>query len=253
MNVLDIPISEKKSKDILIEFSKKQKGYICVTSIHGIIEAYEHKQIKNSFLESTYNVPDGMPIVLIGKYLKRLKSFSRIYGPSFLTEFLNYIKDSKTNLYIIGSTEKNIKKFEQKLQNNFSNVEVVGKNCEMIDPFNDQQVSSINENIPFEKVDYILVFLSTPKQDLLMNKLYNLPGNKKLIGFGAAIDFFVGDLKSAPKIIQHLSLEWLYRLVQEPRRLYKRYFKIVPKFLFLYFFYIPLIKRGISENNKQTK
>ena len=85
------------------------------------------------------------------------------------------------------------------------------------------------ENTP----EYLLVFLSTPKQDWLMYEINKLNINVKIIGFDAALDYFNGDLKKAPKIISLLSLEWFYRLIQEPKRLYKRYFKIVPKFIYL--------------------
>ena len=76
--------------------------------------------------------------------------------------------------------------------------------------------------------------LSTPKQDLLMYKMDPVFNNLKFVGFGAALDYVNGDIKYCPKILQKLSLEWLYRF-QEPKRLYKRYLNIVPKF-FLYNF-----------------
>ena len=89
----------------------------------------------------------------------------------------------------------------------------------------------------------MFVFLSTPKQDLLMNYL-NSQINIKMIGFGAAIDYVTGKTKYAPKIIQKLSLEWLYRLIQEPKRLYKRYMKIIP----LFFYY--LLISSFSKNKQ---
>jgi len=233
MKILDIPISEKNYKDILSEFSELSKGYVCVTSVHGLIEAYENTNVKEAFHNSTYNVPDGMPIVLFAKFIKKIKPFSRVYGPEFLINFLKHINLRKSRLYIVGSNEKNISRFEKVLKNTHNNISIVGKNCDIIDINNDDQVKKIYDGIPKDKVDYVLVFLSTPKQDVLMHKFYLQENNLKCIGFGAAIDFYIGDLKSPPLIVQNLSLEWLYRLIQEPKRLFRRYLKIVPKFLYL--------------------
>ena len=97
-----------------------------------------------------------------------------------------------------------------------------------------KSLHSLKETI--NESDYVFVFLSTPKQDLLMYKMNSVFNNLKFVGFGAALDYVNGDIKYCPKILQKLSLEWLYRLFQEPKRLYKRYLNIVPKF-FLYNFF----------------
>ena len=69
MEILDVNITELEKHEILENFSSMSKGYICVTSVHGLIESYEDTSVQRAFRESTYNIPDGMPIVLFGKYL----------------------------------------------------------------------------------------------------------------------------------------------------------------------------------------
>ena len=236
MEILDVNITELEKHEILENFSSMSKGYICVTSVHGLIESYEDTSVQRAFRESTYNIPDGMPIVLFGKYIRKISTFTRMYGPQFLIDFLNYNNKNNIKIFTIGSNENNLLKFKNILDAKYKNINLVGHNFEIIDINNEHQIDKIYRELSDIEVDYVLVFLSTPKQDVLMHRLISRGSNLKFIGFGAAVDFFIGDLKSPPVIMQNLSLEWLYRLIQEPRRLYKRYLKIVPKFLYIMIF-----------------
>ena len=234
MEILGVNITELKKKEILERFSSLKKGYICVTSVHGIIEANENPLIKNAFSNSYLNLPDGMPIIYYAKFFKRIQ-IERIPGYDFLEEFLSLANFTNATIATIGGDLNSILKFQEITNKKYSSIKFVGKNTEKILIEEYEEIIKIKKFLHENTPEYLLVFLSTPKQDWLMSEINKLDINVKIIGFGAALDYFVGDLKKAPTIISILSLEWFYRLIQEPKRLYKRYFKIVPKFLYLIF------------------
>jgi len=232
MRILGVDITEKNNSEILDEFVKTKKGYVCVTSVHGLIEAWENVEINMAFDKSFANLPDGMPIVYWGRYFKK-NNMKRITGPDFIYDFLNMINKNSFSLSTIGGSIESIEKLRTILKQNYPKIKYEHSNTDMIDINNYKDVSRVETFLKDNPTDYTFVFLSTPKQDLLMYKLNQKLDTSKFIGFGAALDYFVGNLHQPPKLLQSLSLEWLYRLIQEPSRLYKRYMNIIPKF-FIY-------------------
>lgn len=230
MKILTVDISQKQKSEILEDFQLLNSGYICVTSVHGLIEAYENKDINEAFTNSFANIPDGMPIVYYGKWIKRV-NLDRITGPDFIYDFLEMLNDTFSSIVTIGSDKNTISKFKNILNQNYKNIEILNSDYSFVDVDSSKSMNRIKEFCMTNNANYYLVFLSTPKQDLLMNFL-NKKLNLKMVGFGAAVDYVVGNTKSAPKIVQKLSLEWFFRLMQEPKRLFKRYLNIVPKFFY---------------------
>ena len=230
MKILTVDIAEKQKSEILHQFNLIKSGYICVTSVHGLIEAYENEYINEAFANSFANVPDGMPIVYYSRWFKKI-NLSRITGPELIYDFLTMLDETSSSIATVGSNKDTIDKFSEILKKDYGNIELLNSNFSFIDINSKTSLESILEFCVKNKADYYLVFLSTPKQDVLMNYL-NKEINSKFIGFGAAVDYFVGNTKYAPKFMQTLSLEWLFRLFQEPKRLFKRYLQIIPKFFF---------------------
>lgn len=230
MKILTVDITEKQKFEILNEFDNLTSGYICVTSVHGLIEAYENKNINEAFENSFVNVPDGMPIVYYAKWIKKIK-LQRITGPEFIYDFLEMLNYTSSSIVTIGSDINTIEKFRKILKQNYKNIKFIDSDYSMVNLDSSKTLNSIKEFCTKNNANYYLVFLSTPKQDLLMNYLNNNL-NLKMVGFGAAVDYFVGNTKTAPNIIKKLSLEWLFRLLQEPKRLFRRYLNIVPKFFY---------------------
>ena len=242
MEILGVNIYENDKKRLISDFSLLKKGYICVTSVHGLVSAYESKRINKAFEESFANVPDGMPIVYYSKLIKS-KQLDRITGPIFIYDILEMINNQHKSLITVGSDEDTSIKFKTLLNERYPNIRYNAYDNSFINLENNTGFESVLNFCKNNKAEYLFVFLSTPKQDLLMNYL-NSQINIKMIGFGAAIDYVTGKTKYAPKIIQKLSLEWLYRLIQEPKRLYKRYMKIIP----LFFYY--LLISSFSKNKQ---
>jgi len=233
MRILTVDIYEKEKNFLLEEFESTDSGYICVTSVHGLIEAYENNEINEAFKNSFANVPDGMPIVYFSRVVRKV-NMSRITGPEFIYDFLEILDRKSKSIVTIGSNESTIKNFKKFLDSNYKSINLVNSNYSIINTKNNSDIQEVINFCKNNKADYYMIFLSTPKQDMLMYQM-SKQLDVKMIGFGAAVDYLVGNTKYAPRILQVLALEWLYRLFQEPKRLFKRYFNIIPKF-FIYLF-----------------
>tara|TARA_X000001036_G_C20686526_1_gene807832 strand:- start:3438 stop:4157 length:720 start_codon:yes stop_codon:yes gene_type:complete len=235
MEILGVNISELQKNDILEKFFRQDNGYICVTSVHGLIEANENSLIMDAFQSSFANIPDGMPIIYYSKLFRKVK-LNRIPGYDLLDLFLDFANNNNLKIATVGSTPKTLNNFKIKLNYSFPNIIFEDFNTDDIEIFSKESVNNISNFINQAKPDCVLIFLSTPKQDWLMYELNKAGLREKFIGFGAAVDYYVGNIEKAPNLLSKLSLEWFFRLVQDPKRLYKRYFKIVPKFFYLLIF-----------------
>ena len=116
MEILGVNIYENDKKRLISDFSLLKKGYICVTSVHGLVSAYESKHINKAFEESFANVPDGMPIVYYSKLIKS-KQLDRITGPMFIYDILEMINNQHRSLITVGSDEDTSIKFKTLLEN----------------------------------------------------------------------------------------------------------------------------------------
>ena len=244
MKILGIDIYENNKDALLEHFKKLDNGYICVTSVHGLIESYENKKISLAFKNSFANVPDGMPIVYFGKIIKKI-NLNRITGPEFIFDFLKSINKSNSSLITIGGSDESINLFKELISNRFNKINYITADTSYLDINNSDDLTRIRKFVLENQAEYCLIFLPTPTQDLLMYKIKQF-SNIKMVGFGAALDYSVGKIHYAPKILQKMSLEWLFRLLQDPKRLFGRYVKIIPKF----FFY--LLLSLFQKKNKDT-
>ena len=214
-----------------------KKGYICVLSGHGFSLSLVDKIFNNTLCNSLTNVPDGKPIALYARY-KYKKRVMRIYGPDLMVSILKTLNNLKRKkIFFIGGSKKIENIIVPKINALYPNLLIVGFDSRFIDlnkPDN-SLIKAINKQNP----DIIFVGIGCPKQELWMYQNSNKI-NSLLIGVGAAFDFFAETKKQAPRWMQDNYLEWLYRLSQEPRRLFSRYFKY--NLIFLIHCFIMLLR-----------
>ena len=249
-NVLGIGVSAinmSQAVNILLEArANKVNGYICITGAHGIIESQRDNDLKYIHNNSFLTVPDGEPTVWMGKE-QGYRKMSRVYGPDLM---LNVLKASTSNNYntkfthfFYGSTREVLDQMVINVGNYFPNIEIVGIYAP---PFRDLDANEENElaKIVEElKPDFFWVGLSTPKQEKFMAAHSTNPNFGLMLGVGAAFPIHAGLQKDAPEWIKSSGFHWLYRLLQEPRRLWRRYLDIVPSFLWLAFLQLFGIKK----------
>jgi N-acetylglucosaminyldiphosphoundecaprenol N-acetyl-beta-D-mannosaminyltransferase len=205
-------------------------GYVCFTNVHaavtGRLDPAFRAVTNNSFL----SLADGKPVYWAAR-AKGCASIGHVPGPDFMLAALTYFRDRRHFLY--GSQPHVLERLVPALQAKVPGVNICGAISPPFRPLSEAEHAGYRRAIRDAKADFVWVGLGAPKQELWMAQASpHLPGTI-LLGVGAAFDFHAGTLRRAPGVLRHLGLEWLFRLLQEPRRLAKRYF--VTNTLYLYY------------------
>ncbi len=234
VNVLGVGISVLNLRTALDAIAtalrERRKGYICVTGVHGVMEAQDDaafKQILNGALLCT---PDGMPMVWAGK-LAGHREMSRVYGPDLMLEVCAWSEKNPCRHFFYGGADGVADLLAQKLKAKFPKLEVAGTYTPPFRALNPEEEATLKTQISAAKPDILWVGLSTPKQEKFMAEFLPKLDVTLMVGVGAAFDFHSGRVRQAPRWMQRSGLEWLYRLGSEPRRLAKRYCRNNPLFV----------------------
>ena len=204
--------------------------YICITSVHGIMMARSDPELANILNSAEIATPDGMPVVWA------LRSFGarnqqRVYGPTLMLELCRRAAETGLRIFLYGGREETLPALVSALRTRFPGLTVAGSYSPPFRSLTENEDGDIQEMILKSDADFVFVGISTPKQEKWMYEhRRSFPGTT-LIGVGAAFDFFAGRVRQAPVWMQRNGLEWLFRLIMEPARLWKRYLLITPKFL----------------------
>jgi len=210
--------------------SARRKGYICVTGVHGVMEAQDDADFKNILNHAFLCTPDGMPMVWAGK-LNGYREMSRVYGPDLMLDVCAWSEQSGCKHFFYGGAEGVAELLAQKLKAKFPKLNIVGTFTPPFRALNPAEEKQLAEQIRAVQPDILWVGLSTPKQEKFMAEYLPKLDVTLMVGVGAAFDFHSGRIKQAPRWMQRSGLEWFYRLCSEPRRLAKRYCRNNPLFV----------------------
>jgi len=237
VNVLGVGISVLNLRTALDAIAAavraRRKGYICVTGVHGVMEAQDDDKFKKILNDAFLCTPDGMPMVWAGK-LNGHSEMGRVYGPDLLLEVCAWSETSGAKHFFYGGADGVAELLAQKLKNKFPKLEVVGTFTPPFRALNADEEIKLREQVAIAPPDILWVGLSTPKQEKFMAEFLPKLDVTLMIGVGAAFDFHSGRVRQAPRWMQRGGLEWIYRLGCEPRRLAKRYFRNNPLFVLKY-------------------
>ena len=229
MSVLNLPEAVRR---ILAAVENGQGGYITVTGMHGIMESHDHEALREIHNQAFLCTPDGMPGVWLGR-LAGFKEMDRVYGPDLTLEIMKASQTLPVKHFFYGGAEGVADDLKKKMEERFPGVQIVGTYCPPFRPLNETELAALKKQVATACPDIFWVGLSTPKQERFMAEYLPLLDTKLMIGVGAAFDFHTGRAIQAPRWIQRSGLEWAFRLVTNPRRLWKRYVIQVPRFTFL--------------------
>jgi N-acetylglucosaminyldiphosphoundecaprenol N-acetyl-beta-D-mannosaminyltransferase len=207
-------------------------NYVCITGAHGIIESRRDETLRRIHNEAGMVTPDGMPLVFMARRLG-FKSVSRVYGPDLMRRLTRISASKGYRQYYYGGGPGLVQRLAWTLGKEHPELQIAGMFAPPFRPLTKEEDDAVVASINAAAPDILWVGLSTPKQELWMASHVHKLNVPVLIGVGAAFDFLAGTKRQAPGWIQNGGLEWAYRLANEPRRLWKRYAKIVPLFLFL--------------------
>jgi N-acetylglucosaminyldiphosphoundecaprenol N-acetyl-beta-D-mannosaminyltransferase len=206
-------------------------GYVCVTGVHGVMEAQRDpafRQILNSSLVTT---PDGMPMVWLGR-ASGFRRMRRVYGPDLMLELCRESASTGASHFFYGGTEGVAESLAESLQRRFPGLRIAGTYTPPFRPLSAHEEQQLAQQLQDLRPDFMWVGLSTPKQERFMSEYVGRLTATVMIGVGAAFDIHSGRTRQAPGWMQRSGLEWLFRLLQEPRRLFKRYARNNPAFVF---------------------
>lgn len=225
-------VSYHKSIDDIRSWSNSFKTHIVyAANVHMVMGAYDSPEFRHIVNSADLVTPDGMPLVWIMR-ARGVKGQERVYGPHLMLKTLKMAEDEKITVGFIGSTPYTLEKLVTNLKLRYPKLHI---GCQISPPYSQataDEDKAIVEQITSSNPRILFVGLGCPKQERWIYE-HRDSVNAVMIGVGAAFDFYAGTVSQAPAWIQRMGLEWLFRLVQEPRRLWKRYLVQNPRFAIL--------------------
>lgn len=210
---------------------ERSRQYVCCTPAHSIMDGYNQPALQTIFNSSGMTVPDGMAVVWLLK-LKGYRHVSRVYGPDLLMATCMVGCQKGYRHYFYGGDEGVTEKLVQKVSAQCPGIKVAGIHTPPFRPLTPKEDEQIVERLNQKEVDILWVGLGSPKQEVWMQEHRHRLKAPVMVGVGAAFDFLSGNKPQAPVWMQRNGLEWLFRFVNEPKRLWPRY-RQYPKFLLL--------------------
>jgi N-acetylglucosaminyldiphosphoundecaprenol N-acetyl-beta-D-mannosaminyltransferase len=234
VNVLGIDVSAINIATALAAIdtwiTARDPHYICVTGVHGIMESQRDEALLRIHNRAGLVTPDGMPLVWLGR-LHGYRDMDRVYGPDLMLACCAHSVSRRYRHFVYGGGEGVAELLAERLRERFPGLQVVGTYTPPFRSLSHDEEDELIRRIEAAAPDIVWVGLSTPKQERWMAEHVGRIAAPVLIGVGAAFDFHAGLKRQAPRWMQRSGLEWLFRLVAEPRRLWRRYLVNNPAFV----------------------
>lgn len=204
--------------------------YVCVTGVHGVMESQKDPSLRSIHNRAGMVTPDGMPLVWLGRRFAGRKHMARVYGPDLMLEVCRQSSDRGWRHFFYGGAEGVPELLRDRLCQRFRGLEVAGTYAPPFRPLTREEDAAIISRVNASGAHFTWIGLSTPKQERFMAEHCGQI-NGVMLGVGAAFDFHAGLKRQAPRIVQRSGLEWLFRMLSEPRRLAPRYLVNNPRFV----------------------
>lgn len=227
---LDLPSSVSQVMSLL---KTDNRGYICVTGMHGIMEAQRDPHFRDIQNNSFLTTPDGIPTVWIG-HLDGHHTMKQVRGADLMLRVCEASVSSGTKHFLYGGKPGVANLLRHVLELRYPGINIVGTYSPPFRPLTPQEDTQLKEQLEHLKPDILWCGISTPKQERFMARYIHTLPVKLMVGVGAAFDLNSGLLKDSPLWVQRCGLQWAHRLIQEPRRLWRRYLLNIPHFALLY-------------------
>jgi N-acetylglucosaminyldiphosphoundecaprenol N-acetyl-beta-D-mannosaminyltransferase len=210
--------------------ARGEHHYVCVTGVHGVMESQRDAALQGIHNAAGLVTPDGMPLVWLSR-LKGQPSVERVYGPDLMLEACVHSVSRGYRHFFYGGADGVAERLADRLRARVPGLTVAGTATPPFRLLSAAEDAEVERRINDARPNIVWVGLSTPKQERWMHAHVGRLNAQVLIGVGAAFDFHAGLKKQAPRWMQRSGLEWLFRLLTEPRRLWRRYLVNNPWFL----------------------
>ncbi|MBE9178843.1 WecB/TagA/CpsF family glycosyltransferase [Oculatella sp. LEGE 06141] len=204
---------------------------VCVANVHMLIEAHWQKELCTVLENSDLVTPDGMPLVWMMKLLGVRKQ-NRVAGMDILVALCQQAPERNVSIFFVGSETEILEAMRVRLKREFPHLQIAGMEPLPFRPMTPEEDEALIQKVNDSQAGIVAVSLGCPKQEYWMGQ-HKGKIQSVMIGLGGVFPVYAGIHKRAPFWVREMGLEWLYRLVQEPRRLWKRYTKTIPPFVWL--------------------
>ena len=210
--------------------NKKEASYICAANVHMCIETFYSKDIQKYVNSANIVVPDGRPLFWLLRFYGH-KNSQHIRGLDLTTGVIKRAHQNNISIGFYGSTKENIEAIVKNLNKSYKGINIGYQYSPPFKRLTKEEETTIQDQINASGIRILFIGLGCPKQErwMFQNKTKL---NCLMIGVGAVFDFLASTKSSAPRFVQYLGLEWLFRFIHEPKRLFLRYFSYNPKFIF---------------------
>ncbi len=205
-------------------------GYICFTGVHGVMEARANPELRRILNYASINAPDGMPMTWVGR-LQGKRQMDRVFGPDFMLAMCALSAQRGYRNFLYGGKPGVAKLLSEALQRKFPGLQIAGTCTPPFRSLDVAEDADLMAQVQRAKPHIFWVGLSTPKQERFMAQYVDRLQVPLLAGVGAAFDYHTGQIRDCSEWIKRAGLQWLHRLLQDPRRLWKRYLRNNPAFL----------------------
>lgn len=235
INIIDSPVTalpfDDQIETILEWATNYESKVVCVANVHMLVEAYLRPEFSLVLKNADLVTPDGMPLVWMMK-LMGVRKQNRVAGMDILLSLCQLAPQQNISVFFLGSHEAILHKMKTKLEREFPKLKIAGMEPLPFRPLTSAEDEAIIQKIHTSGASIVLVSLGCPKQEDWMHK-HKDKIKAVMIGLGGAFPVFAGIHKRAPFWMRNLGLEWFYRLIQEPQRLWRRYWNTMPLFVWL--------------------
>ncbi|MBD2388118.1 WecB/TagA/CpsF family glycosyltransferase [Cylindrospermum sp. FACHB-282] len=233
--VLDFPITALRFDDqiqtILNWASIRESKTVCVANVHMLMEAHWNPDFANVLRNADIVTPDGMPLVWMMRQMGA-RYQDRVAGMDIFLALCQLAQTKNVSVFCLGSQIEILSQMRKRLEEEFPQLQIAAMEPLPFRPLTESEDEALIQKINSSGAGIVLVSLGCPKQEKWMDQ-HNGKIQAVMIGLGGVFPVYAGIQKRAPRIIRDIGLEWLYRWIQEPRRLWGRYIKTIPPFIWL--------------------
>jgi N-acetylglucosaminyldiphosphoundecaprenol N-acetyl-beta-D-mannosaminyltransferase len=229
VNAIDMSIAVNTVRDWI---DRNDRNFVCVTGVHGVMESYRDPTLRKIHNAAGLVTPDGMPLVWLGRRLG-FGQIKRVYGPDLMLALCEHSMGKAYSHFLYGGGPEVPEKLAEELKDRFPGLQVAGVYSPPFRELTPEEDEGVIKMINDSGAQIVWIGLSTPKQEKWMSSHLKKLKAPVLIGVGAAFDIHSGLKPQAPAWMRNSGLEWLFRLITEPKRLWKRYAINNPMFVAL--------------------
>jgi len=230
---------QRALNNILDLGSRRQSSYVCFSNAHMTIEAHKSKSFQRMVNQSTYAFADGMPLVFALRWLYGIHQ-ERIAGMDFMGDVLKASEEKQLSVFLYGSSPDILESLKLEIKKKYPDLKLAGMISPPFRALSEQENTAVVDEINSSGANIVLVGLGCPKQEIWMAQ-NSSHIRACLLGVGGAFGVHAGQAKRAPAWMRQVGLEWFYRWLQEPGRLFVRY--ATTNTLFVYLIVLQFFKK----------